>query len=163
MTQNSDLTFYQASHEDIPYLTEKTLALHEFETQDSHNPLLTSDNFNIEVSDWLKLELSNPSSLLLIISRNESPIGFAFIKILPMQNNFTHYEKFGLIQSIFIDSGFRNKSYGKEVVSFIESIFKEQNIPYYEVNFESSNKIAHEFWSKCGLQPSSITARKFLT
>ena len=163
MTSDSKLSFYQASNNDIPYLTKQTLSLHEYETQHSDNALATSDNFNQEVTQWLKLELANPASLILIISKEDKPIGFAFIKILPMQNNFTTYEKFGLIQSIFIDAEFRKNAYGREVVNFIESVFKEQQVPYYEVNFEASNKTANDFWKKCGLQASSITARKFLT
>lgn len=164
MTNITDsLNFVQAEINDLNFITQKTLALHAFESQDKNLDLPVNENFEPEVKNWLSLELSNPSSLIFTIQYQGKNIGFAFLKILPSPNDFTEYSSFGLIQSLWIDEDYRKNSLGKKVVAFIESILKEQKISYYEVNYSAKNKVAENFWGNCGLAPTSVTARKFLS
>jgi len=168
---NNDKTPIQlnlASAKDINFLTEKTLLLHGFESRDDEVGLTTGDDFEEQVRSWLSLELEAPSSLLFMVETDAVktktiPIGFAFIKILDSQNNFTTHKSFGLLQSLWIEPEFQNRSYGRQTVDFIEAIFKEQNIPYYEVNYSATNIKAENFWNNCGLTPCAVTARKFLS
>lgn len=163
MSKNSPLSFEQASAKDLNYLVQKTLELHNFEIQDSNIALSVNNNFKEEIETWLAAELELQGSLIFLFYLEDNCIGFAFIKLLPSPNRFTDYSSYGLIQSIWIDEPHRNEKLGRQVVDFIESIFKEQQTPYYEVSYEKSNKTAESFWQKCGLAPASVTARKFLT
>lgn len=163
MSTPPSLEFEQATINDLSFLTRKTIELHNFETEFSKTSLQTNGNFESEINHWIKEEIDSPNSLIFILKLNSINIGFAFIKILLMPNNFTNHSSYGLIQSIWIDEKHRKENLGFQAVALIESIFKEQGIAYYEVNYESSNTVAEKFWKKCGLIPSSITARKFLT
>ncbi len=154
--------FSEAHLEDLDYIVDKTIELHEFETKNSHKPIETNENFRTEILQWIKAEILNPDSLAFIIKLEENKIGFALIKLLATPNNFTTDSAYGLIQSIWIDEAHRKHNVGCQVVTFIESIFKEQGINYYEVSFEATNKVAQKFWEKCGLIAYAITARKFL-
>lgn len=162
MSSAPSLEFEQATQKDLPFLTKKTIELHQFETEHSTASLKTSENFESEINGWISEELKSPNSLIFILKVDSKKIGFAFIKILLMPNKFTNHNSYGLIQSIWIDKDYRKENLGFQAVALIESIFKEQGIAYYEVNFESTNKVAANFWSKCGLVSSSVTARKFL-
>ncbi|WP_196137296.1 GNAT family N-acetyltransferase [Aliikangiella sp. G2MR2-5] len=163
MTDNKiTISFEQANAKDLPFLTASSLALQEFESKDEDLPLSLNKNFEKEIYAWLSEEINNPSSLLFLINSENRDIGFAFIKILSSPNSFTEYKSFGLIQSIWIEPEYRKKNIGKQVVALAEEIFKEQNIPYYEVNFTATNKTAEDFWKQCGLRVTSKTARKFL-
>ncbi|WP_185964404.1 GNAT family N-acetyltransferase [Aliikangiella marina] len=159
---NPELAFSQATREDLDYLTQKTIQLHQFESANGKAELQVNDKFEDNIRHWLSLELANDSSLIFTVSDNQQRIGFAFLKILPNPNNFTEYRSFGLIQTIWVDDEFRQKKAGASIVSFIESIFKEQQVSYYEVNYSAQNELAGKFWESCGLVPTSITARKFL-
>ena len=154
--------FSEAQLEDLDYIVDKTIELHEFETQSSQSSLTINQNFRTEITQWIKTEILNGDSLVFTIKMKEEKIGFALIKLLPTPNNFTNDSAYGLIQSIWIDEAHRKHNIGCRVVAFIESIFKEQGISYYEVSFEATNKVAQGFWEKCGLVAYSITARKFL-
>jgi len=157
------LNLSQSTSEDIDFLQEKMMLLHHFETQDGDNNLQVNLDFADKIRSWLALEVENPASLLFNIYANQQRIGFAFLKILDNQNDFTIYQSYGLLQSIWIDEAYQNKSYGRQTVEFIETIFKEQKIPYYEVNYAASNLVAEKFWQSCGMVASAVTARKFLT
>lgn len=158
----SSLSFIQAGTTDLDYITEKTLALHHFETDGGENILSVTDNFEKNIKQWLSLELEQTSSLIFIITLEQKPIGFAFLKVIPSNNNFTQYQSHGLIQSVWIDEQYQKNNYGTQTVSLIESIFNEQNIPYYEVNYARANTSAKAFWEACGMIETSATARKFL-
>jgi len=110
----------------------------------------------------MKLELLNSGSLIFLLLLNDQIVGFAFLKISDIPNEFTEHSRYGILQSIWIDKPYRKLALGKQTVSFVESIFREEGISYYEVNYTSTNRIACEFWSSCGLKETSITARKFL-
>jgi len=163
MSTSPTIEFEQSTEKDLKFLTEKTIALHYFETEKSRAVVDISPSFENEISNWIKEELKSPSSLIFNLVLNGKKIGFAFIKILGIPNKFTNHNSFGLIQSIWIDEDCRDKHLGKQAVRLIESVFKEQGLAYYEVNYEASNKVAEAFWKKCGLTPSSVTARKFLS
>jgi predicted acetyltransferase len=163
MNDNKKLiSFEQALESDINYITDKTLQLHLFETQQQDNNLKVNERFETCISAWLSAELSQANSLLFIIFVDKNKIGFAFIKILPSQNDFTDHSIYGLIQSIWVEPEYRNNSYGEQVIKLIESIFEQQQVGYYEVSYTMGNQTARNFWSKCGLVETSITARKFL-
>ena len=161
MTNNA-LTFEQATVGEIDFIVAKTIALHQFETANNPENLEISDLFEEKIHHWISIELTNSASLIFIIKVNNEPIGFAFLKVQLNQTGFTNYPAHGLIQSIWIDPEYRLNKIGRKIILFIESIFKEQNIPYYEVSFSATNQTAEKFWLNCGLKISSKSARKFL-
>ena len=158
----SEVSFTQATIDDLDYVTRTTLLLHEFETHKQPAKLQTNQQFELQIKEWMKLELLNPSSLIFLLHMSNKIVGFAFLKISDIPNEFTEYARYGVLQSIWIDEAYRKLALGKQTVSFVESIFREQGIQYYEVNYTSSNQVAGDFWRTCGLTETSITARKFL-
>jgi ribosomal protein S18 acetylase RimI-like enzyme len=162
MNNKLTLEFKQADTTDLDFLTKKTLALHHFEMEGGKNNLEIKGDVDRQIKQWLTLELEIPSSLIFVLTIESKPIGFAFLKVQPSNNNFTEYDSYGLIQSIWIDEEYQKQSFGKQTVKLIESIFREQDIPYYEVNYSNSNHAAKSFWESCGLEEASTTARKFL-
>jgi len=158
----NEVSFTQATIKDLDYVTQKTLLLHEFETHEQPAKLQTNEQFESHVKEWMKLELLNPGSLIFLLHLNAQVVGFAFLKISDIPNEFTEHARYGILQSIWIDESYRKFSLGKETVSFVESVFREEGIQYYEVNYTSTNRVACEFWTSCGLKETSVTARKFL-
>jgi len=158
-----DCQFVQADQSHLDYLTQATIQLHLFESENDSAKLQVNDDFSEKVREWIKLEIDNPASLIFIIHDASTTLGFAFLKILPSQNEFTQYQSFGLIQSIWIEPEFRKQDLGRKTVDLIESIFIEQAIPYYEVNYSTMNQSAKTFWEKCGMTSVAVTARKFLS
>ena len=158
----NEVSFTQATIDDLNYVTEKTLLLHEFETHNQPAKLQTNQQFESQIKEWMKLELLNPSSLIFLLHLNDKIVGFAFLKISDIPNEFTEHVRYGVLQSIWVDEAYRKLALGRQTVSFVESIFREQGIQYYEVNYTSTNQVACEFWDSCGLKETSVTARKFL-
>lgn len=161
-TLRSQLSFQLAEPENLEYLVEKTLALHHFETQDVKTNQLLSDDFEQQIKDWLKSELELNNTLIFLVYEQEQTIGFAHIKVLPSPNKFTRFDTYGYIQSLWLEPEFRGKSLGKQIVSFIESVFKEQQAGYYEVNTSASNQLAQDFWKGVEMEAHSVSFRKFL-
>lgn len=158
----NEAQFSQATIGDLSYISEKMLALHHFESADQPAALEVNANFKSQLTDWITIELNTPSSLIFLIWYEEHCIGFAFMKIMNNPNAFTLYKNYGCLQSLWIDQEYREHNFGKQTVCFVESIFREQNISYYDVNYTSSNETARRFWQSCGLEETAITARKFL-
>ncbi len=154
--------FQIASESDLPYLLSKTLELHQFETQHAHQHLSLSSHFESEIEHWLKSEFELENVILFLIQFNSKNIGYAHIKILSAPNNFTQDKLYGFIQAIWIDEAHRRHNVAKTTLSFIESIFKEQHLTYYELSYSASNSLAEKFWKAQGLEPISIQCRKRL-
>ena len=158
----NEISFTQATVNDLDYITQKTLLLHEYETHAQAAKLQTKKNLTSKIKEWMELELSSPASLIFLLQVDENKVGFAFLKISDIPNDFTEYARYGILQSIWIDDDYRKLALGKQTVSFVESIFREEGIRYYEVSYTSTNQTARDFWRSCGLKETSITARKFL-
>lgn len=161
-TPSSQLSFQLAEPENLEYLVAKTLALHHFETQDAKTNQYLSDDFEQQIKDWLKSELELNNTLVFLIFQQEQTIGFAHIKVLPSPNKFTQFNTYGYIQSLWLEPECRGKSLGKPIVSFIESVFKEQQVGYYEVNTSANNQLAQGFWKSIGMEAHSMSYRKML-
>ena len=144
-------------------LTEKTVELQRFESKHQAFQETLSGQFNQLIKSWLLQELDSGSALLFLIKIKDTTIGFAHIRINQVPNEFTKDTVMGEIQSLFIDPENRVKGIGKVAVQFIEQLFNEFNVNYYEVHYVNSNQMAAKFWESCGLSVHSISARKRLT
>ncbi len=158
----TSLDFVIATSVDLKYLTKKTRNLHEFETIKDKTYLEVTEQFEDEISQWLKSELEQPNSVIFLIKIKQKTIGFAHIKILANPNRFTIYHKYGYIQSLWIDEEYRKNKYASLVINFIEDIFREEQVEYYELSHASNNSVANRFWEKMNVDRFSIHRRKFL-
>ncbi|PWK49179.1 GNAT family N-acetyltransferase [Pleionea mediterranea] len=159
---DAQLEFRQATINDLDYLTDRTYQLHQFETKDSLTTPTVKQDFKRHLKDWLSLELNLPESILFLSYLDSTAVGFAHIKVVPVNNNFTDITHYGLVQSLWLEETCRKKSFGKQTVQFIEQLFKEQRLPYYDVEYAANNKVAEKFWDSVGLIPTSVTCRKQL-
>ncbi len=161
-TSEAQISFEMADYAHLDYIAEKTIALHHFETASSDNQKILSSDFEQHIKDWLSAELGLKNTLIFRVFLNQNLIGFAHIKVLPSPNKFTKFDTYGYIQSLWLEPEFRGKSLGEQIVVFIESVFKEQQVGYYEVNTSASNQLAQDFWKTIGMETYSINFRKML-
>ncbi|NVJ60364.1 MAG: GNAT family N-acetyltransferase [Gammaproteobacteria bacterium] len=157
-----DVNFSQATISDIEYLTNKTVELQTYESKGQSFQETLSQQFHDLIKHWLTQELSSSNALLFLIHSKKELLGFAHIRISSVPNEFTDDKIMGEVQSLFIEKKSRSKGVGKTAVEFIEKLFAEFNVDFYEVHYVSSNQSAEHFWRDCGLTVHSVSARKRL-
>jgi len=154
-----DHSIAEACPEDLETIYHLTLKLHDHEDDGS---VKTHEHFEINLKKWLKHELNNPRTLILIAKYKNKTIGFISATSLLNDNGFLASPIKGIIQLLWIEPEFRKHSIAKQLVNNVERCFKEVGIEYVECSYTNFNEQAKHFWSKLGYLENSISARKFL-
>lgn len=148
-----------AELKDIPQLVNLGKQLFDLHLEFDSAYYQIEDNFSEHFDEWIKNQIANPSSLLLIAENetDQSIAGFisGFMKSLyPWFKTKT----VGHISYLIIDPKFRKLGVGKMLMTAAENWFKQKNITYIEVYVEEKNSIGQYVWFSYGF----VSFKKFL-
>ena len=165
----TSINIRQASIDDLPLILSFTHAIH---LQEDDQSIPTNPNFLSHLEKWLKQELENSLSLFLIAeiqselkkSKEENiTVGFIGSTTVINDNGFLINPTKGVIHLLWVEKKYRRQGISKQLVTVIESCFKENAINVIECSFTKKNTLAEHFWNDAGYQVQSLTARKILT
>lgn len=140
----------KATIEDIPLITtfgQSLIKMHyDF---DPEYYMFDEDGFSPAFTDWLKGQITIPSSIIWVAKENDSVIGFisGFVKYL---FPWFRIKKVGHISFMFIDEGSRRKGVGKQLLSYANQWFKDQGLSYVELYVNERNSNGLSFWKSMG-------------
>ncbi|PCI73332.1 MAG: hypothetical protein COB38_01145 [Gammaproteobacteria bacterium] len=163
MKQNGDINIRLATADDLTQIVSYTHAIHQ---QEDDQSIPTHTNFLSNLEKWIKEELKNPLSLILIAEivnkQGNKAIGFIGSTTLINDNGFLDNPTKGVINFLWVEKEHRRKNIATQLVSMIEDCFKKNAINVIECSFTKKNQLAETFWASEGYQIQSVIARKIL-
>ncbi len=169
-----------ASLDDLDAITRFTAQLHEHE---DNGELATHQKFFPRLKKWLRSELNDSKSLILIAETNlqtksqtgshtepqtgprhipKQTIGFISATSIINDNGFLQAPSKGVIQLLWVELNYRQQGVADSLVLSIENCFKNIGIKYVECTYTSNNSLAESYWQRNDYKKNSITARKFI-
>lgn len=114
------------------------------------NKDLNRVNYILKESFNLNKTNINSNEFIEIVCEYDGVVrGYLLItKILdPVKNGYKFY-----IDYVCVDSKYRNKKIGYNMLLFVEKIAKEQDIMYIELTSSKDKVAAHKLYEKCGFK-----------
>ncbi len=161
LPQTKTIQLREYQDKDLDWVLSGLIDIHETE-QDPLNALNIANDFQEQLTEWLKNLTSHPATLLIIAEQNNQSCGFILGMIELQANSFTTYTHHGLIQAIWIKDRYRRKGIASMLVKEMLNSFNEHQIPYCDIAYTPTNKTSIQFWEKMEFIPAQITARRFL-
>ncbi len=153
------LSIRQAESDDLEQLHQWSLQLHQHEQPQILTP---HSEFETRLKHWLENDLNSENSLTLIGELNSVAVGFILGSIEMMPSGFTEQAIKGWIKLLWVDPEYRKQGVAKQLVSAIESCFKECHVHYVECHYTANNQLAQHYWQSVGYTPTTVTAGKIL-
>jgi ribosomal protein S18 acetylase RimI-like enzyme len=120
-------------------------------------------NTNENITLWIEKVISSQKEIIFVAEDiSKSIIGFIMGKITKPFIPESTIKKIGYIDMCWVDSAYRGKEIGKQLVQRIEQFFLEKNIEYVDLNYIIGNEEAEYFWEKEGYKPYRVSSRKKL-
>lgn len=165
MLRNRDINIRQATEDDLAQLVSFTFSIHQ---QEDDQSIPTHPNFLVNLETWIKKELRNSLSLILIAETSikkdkRQAIGFIGASTIINDNGFLENPTKGLVSFLWVEQEYRKQQVAQRLLKTIESCFLENSVSLVECSFTVKNNLAKEFWSKAGYDIHSVIARKFIT
>ena len=106
------------------------------------------------VKDYFKKVIKDENNILLCFYEDNIIKGFIFIK--PIKNN---NENGYLIDSLYVEEEFRNKSIAKKLIKEAIKYINNKNVKFIEINTLYDNVIAYNIYKKLGFKEFRINLR----
>jgi len=101
---------------------------------------------------WFEEVISSPKQQLLIAEINNQIAGYIVIRLRKRPEEFVS-RVWGFIEDLYVDSNYRTRGVGKELVKESLKWFKEKKITYIDLEVAKKNNIGEKFWSELGFEP----------
>lgn len=99
--------------------------------------------------EWFLKILSKKSFKVLVVKEKNNAIGYGVASV-EKAKCFVSYKKIGKINSVFIKEKYRGKGIGKKLLKTLLGWLKSQDVEDVELNVDSRNKAAINFYRKLG-------------
>lgn len=94
--------------------------------------------------------LDDPFTHILVAEDEGRVIGFALGMIVDLLPDIFDVEPGGYLADLFIDSSYRHRGLGRELIEQMINWFREQQIRYIELSVAVQNEQAIAFWKAVG-------------
>ncbi|MFA5369090.1 MAG: GNAT family N-acetyltransferase [Candidatus Paceibacterota bacterium] len=122
---------------------------------------ILNKDFKTILKKSLKKNIYSSNSLILVAEENNEIVGYLLAFKINRPEMFS-IKKTGLISDIFIKENYRKRGIGELLAKESFNWFKKSKIKTIEINIESKNKPALNFWNALDFEDVSIEKYKKL-
>jgi ribosomal protein S18 acetylase RimI-like enzyme len=122
------------------------------EYHESRN-MIFKTNSNVEeivLNDITEL-IQKPNVILFVAEINSELVGFSLTAISTRPQVFS-YKRKGHIGETYVKEKFRSKGVGKELIIFIKSFLKNENVDFIDLQVTITNETGKRFWERNGFK-----------
>ena len=144
----------QAEHKHIPEIVGIWTEFMDFHKDfDSRFPM--RKNAHLSFDSHLRELMKSENNVVYVALDNNCVVGFATCSV----NRYApiwEREKYGSIDTLAVESSYRRKGIGEQMLTKIYEWFDAQDIDRIELSLAMKNQVARSFWRKHGFQENIL-------